>query len=74
MGADGFALIIVPSLDLVIYKMGGNNRPYGSDAHGHGSPWKEFAKVAKVRTRFLLQPFAVFAFFASHPLPRSLAR
>jgi hypothetical protein len=27
-GASGFALIIVPSLDLVIYKMGGNNGQY----------------------------------------------
>jgi len=27
-GAGGFALIIVPSLDLVIYKMGGNNGQY----------------------------------------------
>ena len=27
-GAGGFALIIVPSLDLVIYKMGGTNGQY----------------------------------------------
>jgi hypothetical protein len=27
-GAGGFALIVVPSLDLVIYKMGGNNGQY----------------------------------------------
>ena len=27
-GAGGFALLIVPSLDLVIYKMGGNNGQY----------------------------------------------
>ena len=27
-GAGGFALVIVPSLDLVIYKMGGNNGQY----------------------------------------------
>jgi hypothetical protein len=27
-GVGGFALIIVPSLDLVIYKMGGNNGQY----------------------------------------------
>jgi len=27
-GAGSFALIIVPSLDLVIYKMGGNNGQY----------------------------------------------
>jgi hypothetical protein len=27
-GAGGFAFIIVPSLDLVIYKMRGNNRQY----------------------------------------------
>jgi hypothetical protein len=27
-GAGGFALIIVPSLDVVIYKMGGNNGQY----------------------------------------------
>ena len=27
-GAGGFALIVVPSLDLVIYKMGGSNGQY----------------------------------------------
>ncbi|MBI3417889.1 MAG: hypothetical protein HY043_21560 [Verrucomicrobia bacterium] len=27
-GAGGFALIVVPSLDLVIYKMGGDNGQY----------------------------------------------
>ena len=27
-GAGGFALLVVPSLDLVIYKMGGNNGQY----------------------------------------------
>jgi hypothetical protein len=27
-GAGGFALIVVPSLDLVIYKMGGNDGQY----------------------------------------------
>ncbi len=27
-GAGGFALIMVPSLDLVIYKIGGDNRQY----------------------------------------------
>jgi hypothetical protein len=30
-GAGGFALIVVPSLDLVIYKMGGSNGQYDSN-------------------------------------------
>src|ERR1043166_949340 len=37
-GAGGFALIIVPSLDLVIYKMGGNNRQYDPALTGPPPP------------------------------------
>lgn len=37
-GAGGFALIIVPSLDLVIYKMGGNNGQYDPSLTGLPQP------------------------------------
>jgi hypothetical protein len=37
-GAGGFALIIVPSLDLVIYKMGGNNGQYDPALTGLPQP------------------------------------
>jgi CubicO group peptidase (beta-lactamase class C family) len=37
-GAGGFALIIVPSLDLVIYKMGGNNGQYDPTLTGLPQP------------------------------------
>ncbi len=37
-GAGGFALIIVPSLDLVIYKMGGNNGQYDPALTGLSQP------------------------------------
>ena len=33
-GAGGFALMVVPSLDLVIYKIGGSNWQYGSESTG----------------------------------------
>ena len=37
-GAGGFALIVVPSLDLVIYKMGGNNGQYDPTLTGLPQP------------------------------------
>jgi CubicO group peptidase (beta-lactamase class C family) len=37
-GAGGFALLIVPSLDLVIYKMGGNNGQYEPTLTGLPQP------------------------------------
>jgi CubicO group peptidase (beta-lactamase class C family) len=37
-GAGGFAICIVPSLDLVIYKMGGNNGQYDSALTGLPQP------------------------------------
>jgi hypothetical protein len=37
-GAGGFALIVVPSLDLVIYKMGGNNGQYEPSLTGLPQP------------------------------------
>ena len=37
-GAGGFALIIIPSLDLVIYKMGGNNGQYDPTLTGLPQP------------------------------------
>ena len=37
-GAGGFALIIVPSLDLVIYKLGGNNGQYDPTLTGLPQP------------------------------------
>jgi len=37
-GAGGFALVIVPSLDLVIYKMGGNNGQYDPTLTGLPQP------------------------------------
>ncbi len=37
-GAGGFALIVVPSLDLVIYKMGGNNGQYDPALTGLPQP------------------------------------
>lgn len=37
-GAGGFALLVVPSLDLVIYKMGGNNGQYDPGLTGLPQP------------------------------------
>ena len=37
-GAGGFAILIVPSLDLVIYKMGGNNGQYEPTLTGLPQP------------------------------------
>ena len=37
-GAGGFALLVVPSLDLVIYKMGGNNGQYDPTLTGLPQP------------------------------------
>jgi len=37
-GAGGFTLLIVPSLDLVIYKMGGNNGQYDPTLTGLPQP------------------------------------
>ncbi len=37
-GAGGFTLVIVPSLDLVIYKMGGNNGQYNPALTGLPQP------------------------------------
>lgn len=37
-GAGGFALMIVPSLDLVIYKLGGNNAQYEPSLTGLSQP------------------------------------
>jgi CubicO group peptidase (beta-lactamase class C family) len=52
-GAGGFALIMVPSLDLVIYKMGGNNGQYDPALTGLPQPepdrsrdnWKPIART-----------------------------
>lgn len=52
-GAGGFALMIVPSLDLVIYKMGGNNGQYDPTLTGLPQPepshdrddWKPIART-----------------------------
>jgi CubicO group peptidase (beta-lactamase class C family) len=52
-GAGGFALLIVPSLDLVIYKMGGNNGQYEPSLTGVPQPepsherdeWKPLART-----------------------------
>ncbi len=52
-GAGGFALIIVPSLDLVIYKLGGNNGQYDPTLTGLPQPepdhsrddWKPIART-----------------------------
>ncbi len=52
-GAGGFALIIVPSLDLVIYKMGGHNGQYDPTLTGLPQPepshdrddWKPVART-----------------------------
>ena len=38
-GAGGFGLFIVPSLDLVIYKMGGNNGQYDPALTGLPQPF-----------------------------------
>jgi hypothetical protein len=37
-GAGGFGIFIVPSLDLVIYKLGGNNGQYDPSPHRHPPP------------------------------------
>ena len=37
-GAGGFAILMVPSLDLVIYKMGGNNGQYDPSLTGLPQP------------------------------------
>lgn len=52
-GAGGFAIMIVPSLDLVIYKMGGNNGQYDPTLTGLPQPqpdhsrddWKRIART-----------------------------
>lgn len=52
-GAGGFGLLIVPSLDLVIYKMGGNNGQYDHSLTGLPQPepdlsrddWKPIART-----------------------------
>ncbi|MDB6020336.1 MAG: serine hydrolase [Pedosphaera sp.] len=52
-GAGGFAIIIVPSLDIVIYKMGGNNGQYEPALTGLPQPepdlsrddWKPIART-----------------------------
>ena len=52
-GAGGFGLLIVPSLDLVIYKMGGNNGQYDHSLTGLAQPepdrsrddWKPIART-----------------------------
>jgi CubicO group peptidase (beta-lactamase class C family) len=52
-GAGGFALLVVPSLDLVIYKMGGNNGQYDPALTGLPQPepgrsrddWKPIART-----------------------------
>ena len=38
-GAGGFGIFIVPSLDLVIYKMGGNNQQYNPELTGLPQPF-----------------------------------
>ena len=43
-GAGGFALIVVPSLDLVIYKMGGNNGQYDPTLTGLPQPETDHAR------------------------------
>ena len=43
-GAGGFALLIVPSLDLVIYKMGGNNGQYDPSLTGLPQPEPSHAR------------------------------
>ena len=43
-GAGGFALIIVPSLDIVIYKMGGNNGQYDPTLTGLPQPEPDFSR------------------------------
>lgn len=43
-GAGGFALLIVPSLDLVIYKMGGNNGQYDPTLTGLPQPEPDHAR------------------------------
>ena len=43
-GAGGFALLVVPSLDLVIYKMGGNNGQYDPTLTGLPQPEPSHAR------------------------------
>jgi len=43
-GAGGFALVIVPSLDLVIYKMGGNNGQYEPSLTGLPQPEQDHSR------------------------------
>ncbi len=43
-GAGGFALITVPSLDLVIYRMGGNNGQYDPTLTGLPQPEPSHAR------------------------------
>jgi len=43
-GAGGFALIMVPSLDLVIYKMGGNNGQYDPTLTGLPQPEPDYSR------------------------------
>ena len=50
-GAGGFALIIVPSLDLVIYKMGGNNGQYDPTLTGFAAARAEIIR-AMIGSRF----------------------
>ena len=43
-GAGGFALMVVPSLDLVIYKLGGNNGQYDPSLTGLPQPEPDHAR------------------------------
>ena len=43
-GAGGFALLVVPSLDLVIYKLGGNNGQYEPSLTGLPQPAPDHAR------------------------------
>jgi CubicO group peptidase (beta-lactamase class C family) len=43
-GAGGFGLMIVPSLDLVVYKLGGNNGQYEPSLTGLPQPYPDFSR------------------------------
>ena len=43
-GAGGFAIMVVPSLDLVIYKMGGNNAQYDPELTGLPQPQPDYSR------------------------------
>ena len=63
-GAGGFSIYIVPSLDMVIYKMGGNDRAYDGaltrlpqpETHDDSrKDWKATKRIPEVGVHAVLQ-------------------